>query len=1070
MMDREQLRAFALRAQAMMDGGAPEDSLRHFLSSRLSSIFPDSPWWIQAHMEGTEAHVRFSAGERSRRGFADALVGKTAIEYEKNLTRRAIFDEGYHQVREYCAALRSRGIEQEEILGVLSDTVRWYGYTVQVTGGPGADGLYAPEHIALREAAFVDLSDGTEESLDRFELLVQQFLGRAQSRLLSAKTLVWDFGLESRFYQENLPVFQALTARAMAERPDYAALMQQVWQHFVACLGGTDYGPFSLETYVNEFYLVTVAKIICVNILAGEPLLSGPEEIRDILSGAYFTRQNLFNLVDYDYFGWLNHDPYGGELVEFVAGMQRRLTAYDFSHISDQDIFGQLLSQLANREHRLMLGQEFTPHWIARAMARRTLARLGENTPRMLDMCCGSGVFLIEAVQAIRRQYDISPQSWTPEKDALIFSSVMGFDIDPLAVMLAKVNWVIAMRDLFPRHHGAITVPVYHADSLFVATPITRRETEGGVSYVLRVDGQEVALPAFLFTPACRRTLDAFLSRAYPVALARAGEPEGPLEDALLDRFTRAVLQESGDVLPNPQRAQLKEAARRLLQTLEHLERAGRHGIWHFILSNSYKPGLTGGQFNCILSNPPWMAMSKLANNPYKLALQGLAERYGIKPAGPSHPHMELAAIFLLSAVDRYLKEGGQWSAVLPGSLLSGMNHAPLREEAYRTSAAALDMPFRELWELPATAFKTKAIVLSGAKGPAATPEALTGRTYTGEDEYLPCSYTLSRQGGRSAWTSQTGGGPEGQSGPHFPFTQGCDLFPRTSLFHRCTPRPDGDWDLSPITKTGPLWYLVSDSKKKGCGGLSATGFSQEFVFDAYLSKHLSPFYLAEPAKVILPGRKEDGRWLVLTPTDRALMNASTAYVFAQLEQAQGQSLAAYLKDTINIYGKLMKQDFSAGDWLVLSSASGSNPCAACLPLAGRERTRLVVDQTLYWYAAASEDEAVYLAALLNSAALAQAIRAFQPEGGFGERHIHTIPYRLLPPYDPDAPAHRRLLQHARTLMEQWSQLCASGKFAALLQPNSGALHSRRRRQQEAIRALPAYGDYEAACGQVLQP
>mgnify|MGYP006922431004 FL=1 len=76
-------------------------------------------------------------------------MGKTAIEYEKNLTRRAIFDEGYHQVREYCAALRSRGIEQEEILGVLSDTVRWYGYTVQVTGGPGADGLYAPEHIAL---------------------------------------------------------------------------------------------------------------------------------------------------------------------------------------------------------------------------------------------------------------------------------------------------------------------------------------------------------------------------------------------------------------------------------------------------------------------------------------------------------------------------------------------------------------------------------------------------------------------------------------------------------------------------------------------------------------------------------------------------------------------------------------------------------------------------------------------------------------------------------------------------------------------------------------------------------
>lgn len=112
-MNYNELRDFAHHAQAMISSGAVEDRLRHYLSSKLPSIFPGSPWWIQAHMEGTEAHVRFSVGHRNREGFVDAVVGKTAIEYEKNLTQQVIFDEGYHQVKEYCAALHNIGIPAE---------------------------------------------------------------------------------------------------------------------------------------------------------------------------------------------------------------------------------------------------------------------------------------------------------------------------------------------------------------------------------------------------------------------------------------------------------------------------------------------------------------------------------------------------------------------------------------------------------------------------------------------------------------------------------------------------------------------------------------------------------------------------------------------------------------------------------------------------------------------------------------------------------------------------------------------------------------------------------------------
>lgn len=54
-MNRENLRDFAIQAQALIDEGAVEDRIRHYLSSRLLSIFPDYPWWLQAHMQGTKS-------------------------------------------------------------------------------------------------------------------------------------------------------------------------------------------------------------------------------------------------------------------------------------------------------------------------------------------------------------------------------------------------------------------------------------------------------------------------------------------------------------------------------------------------------------------------------------------------------------------------------------------------------------------------------------------------------------------------------------------------------------------------------------------------------------------------------------------------------------------------------------------------------------------------------------------------------------------------------------------------------------------------------------------------------
>ena len=132
------------------------------------------------------------------------------------------------------------------------------------------------------------------------------------------------------------------------------------------------------------------------------------------------------------------------------------------------------------------------------------------------------------------------------------------------------------------------------------------------------------------------------------------------------------------------------------------------------------------------------------------------------------------------------------------------------------------------------------------------------------------------------------------------------------------------------------------------------------------------------------------------------------------------------------------------------------------------DRARLIIDQTLYWYLAASEDEAIYIVGLLNSDALSDAIKDFQPEGGFGKRHIHTLPYKIIPNYDKEDAAHIEVISRTRELTREWAALCRGGEYANLLQPNSSSLSSRRRRQQSAIRSRGTYAGYEAACHAVL--
>ena len=92
-------------------------------------------------------------------------------------------------------------------------------------------------------------------------------------------------------------------------------------------------------------------------------------------------------MVEQDYFGWLLGPAYIDRLVAVAREIQRDLYAYDFSWYPEEDLFGRLMAQLARRSQRKLLGQEWTPHWLARLLADRCIDGLPQARARGSSIC-----------------------------------------------------------------------------------------------------------------------------------------------------------------------------------------------------------------------------------------------------------------------------------------------------------------------------------------------------------------------------------------------------------------------------------------------------------------------------------------------------------------------------------------------------------------------------------------------------------------------------------------------------------------------------------------------------------
>ena len=385
----------------------------------------------------------------------------------------------------------------------------------------------------------------------------------------------------------------------------------------------------------------------------------------------------------------------------------------------------------------------------------------------------------------------------TTEYLEYLVNTCTGFDIDPLAVVLAKVNWVQTNRAVLEPFDGSrvVSLPVFHADSLFSLSPVfTHTEPDTRTEdHRLRLFDKEITLPRFLVRPGRQTLFDALLTGAYGLSHHLAAQVPRDPEKRHVERILDDAQLGTKDLeLSSAERYTTRTFLTTLIRTLADLKRDGRDSVWVFVIRNAYWPRLVAGQFNGLISNPPWLALSKIGNNPLARVLKHKASLYSLEPPGSSFLHLEMATVFLAHSIEHYLADGGQIACILPDTIRNGTQHHPFRAQlmSYRETPAMFDFVVDEMWTVRREVFKNQAVVLLGTKARPTALSEIPGHIVPSPSENAP--HFVVESADRVIWSPNPRG--YGVTGAyHVGFaTQGGGYHASAALILKCYAR---DWE-----------------------------------------------------------------------------------------------------------------------------------------------------------------------------------------------------------------------------------------------------------------------------------
>jgi len=590
----------------------------------------------------------------------DALYGTVILEFKApgKLRNRRDFEEAREQVKKY--------IKSEAV------TPEYYGRYFGVV----TDGF---------QIAFIRFRKGGWEETEALEINAQTILRLLEAirglkrKPIDVRFLLEDFGPESNTSRSSiLTLYKALlnssSHRTQMLFEDWRRVFSQVCAYSKEKLEGLiDYYDlkdhkvidveklmFSIHTYYTILMKLLTSEIVTLfsDSLVGsylklleEAYLKNKSELlyqlKELEEGGIFTELGIKNFLEADYFAWYI-DEWNDKIAEMVYKIVEKLLDYEpatveLSPEKVKDLFKRLYQNLVPRDIRHGLGEYFTPDWLAELVLDE-VGYDGNPEKTILDPACGSGTFLVLAIKRIK---EYAEEHFIDKRTLLtkIVKNVQGIDLNPLAVLAAKANYIIALADLLRyRPREGIELPIYLADSIAVGR---RSHLFGEEVYLKTVEG-EFWIPKEVIE---RGILSKILE---------------DIEFCIKNKYSE------GDFKKFIQKYDIKEESiaslTKLYSKLLSLEREGKNKIWTRILKNSFAPLLIG-KFDYVVGNPPWINWEHLPEF-YRNETKQLWDNYGLlertKGMGLGKVKRDMAMLFVARCLDRFTKDGGKLSFLVP--------------------------------------------------------------------------------------------------------------------------------------------------------------------------------------------------------------------------------------------------------------------------------------------------------------------------------------------------------------------------------------------------------------------
>jgi type I restriction-modification system DNA methylase subunit len=163
------------------------------------------------------------------------------------------------------------------------------------------------------------------------------------------------------------------------------------------------------------------------------------ETAREILSGHFFEEQRIENIVEDDFFHWVRGAKAEAILAPVWERILSQLETYDLA-LLNQDILKGVYQELVDPKDRHDLGEYYTPDWLCERIVTELLPT--EGFVSVLDPTCGSGSFLRAVITHL---LNANPQGGDASRLRHILENVVGIDIHPLAVIIARATYLPAL-------------------------------------------------------------------------------------------------------------------------------------------------------------------------------------------------------------------------------------------------------------------------------------------------------------------------------------------------------------------------------------------------------------------------------------------------------------------------------------------------------------------------------------------------------------------------------------------------------------------------------------------------